>query len=80
MTFSWKNSEGPPPKRWVSYKLSRVCKFFFKKGNDLLFIFSVFSGCGVTNLLIFCGGHKYMTPKWFKITTNSVITGGSSFL
>ena len=34
---------------------------------------------GVTELIIFCGFHKYMNPKWFKITTNSIIRG-SSFL
>ena len=27
----------------------------------------------------FCGRHRCMTPKWFKITTNSIIRG-SSFL
>ena len=27
----------------------------------------------------FCGCHKCMTPKWFKITTNSIIRGSSSF-
>ena len=34
---------------------------------------------GVTQLVIFCGRHKCMTPKWFKITTNSVIRGSSFF-
>ena len=28
----------------------------------------------------FCGCHKCMTPKWFKITTNSIIRGSSSKL
>ena len=32
----------------------------------------------VTKLVIFCGCQKCMTPRWFKITTNS-ITRGSSF-
>ena len=33
----------------------------------------------VTQLVIFCWRHKCMTPKWFKITTNSVIRGNSFF-
>ena len=28
----------------------------------------------------FCGRYKYMTPKWFKSTTNSIISGSSFFL
>ena len=35
-------------------------------------------GWGVTKLVTFYGGHKCVTPNWFKITTNSII-GGSSF-
>ena len=34
---------------------------------------------GVTKLVIFCGRHKFVTPKWFKITTNSIIRGSSFF-
>ena len=30
-------------------------------------------------IVIFCGCQKYMTPKWFKITTNS-INSSSNFL
>ena len=37
-------------------------------------------GPGITKLIIFCGRHKFMTPKWFKITTNSTIRGSSFFL
>ena len=32
-----------------------------------------------TKLVIFCGRHKCMTPKWFKITTNAIIRGSSFF-
>ena len=34
---------------------------------------------GVTKLVIFCDHHKCVTPKWFKITTNSIIRGSSFF-
>ena len=34
---------------------------------------------GHTILIIFCGRHERITPKWFKITTNSVTRGSSFF-
>ena len=43
--------------------------------RDLLFIFP--GKEGGHKLIIFCGRHKCMTPKWFKITTNSIITVSS---
>ena len=56
--------------------------FFFKNKR------SIFHFCrwrvghrtwGVTKFVIFCGRHKCITPKWFKITTNSIIRGSSFF-
>ena len=34
---------------------------------------------GVTRFIIFGDRHKCLPPKWFKITTNSVIRGSSFF-
>ena len=37
------------------------------------------TGRGGHKIGYFCGCHKCVTPKWFKITTNSIIRGSSSF-
>ena len=60
----------------------KICHLFL----DFLFLFlkiyysilqvMVF---GVTQLVIFCERHKCLTPKWLKITANSVIRGSSFF-
>ena len=47
-------------------------------GEVINFVTCLKMGWGITRLVIFCDCHKCMTPKWFKITTNS-ITRGSSF-
>ena len=36
-------------------------------------------GGGVKKFVIFCGCHKCMTLKWFKITANSIAAGSSFF-
>ena len=57
---------------------------FFFQTEDLLFNFADGGGGTghgrVTKLVIFCGRHKCMTPKWFKITTKAIIRGSSFFL
>ena len=61
---------------WCSH-LSRVRRIFL----FLKIYYSILQvkGLGVTQLVIFWGCHKCLTPKWFKITTNSVIKVSSIF-
>ena len=51
--------------------MSHICIFFL----FLNIYYSILQvrGLGVTQLVIFCERHKCLTPKWFKITTSSVI-------
>ena len=53
--------------------------FVFKQ--NIYFSFLRMEGVGrrVTKLAIFCGHHKCMNPKWFKITSNSIIRGSNFF-
>ena len=39
----------------------------------------VVAGRGGRKIGHFCGRHKCVTPKWFKITTNLIIRGSSFF-
>ena len=58
-------------------KMCHICSYFL----FLNICYSILQvrGLWVTQLVIFCERHRCLTPKWFKITTNSVIRG-SSFL
>ena len=61
-----------------SSNLSRVCSFLFlflKKRS--IVHFCRWRRLAVI-LVIFCGRHKCMSPKCFKITTNSVIRGNTN--
>ena len=54
-----------------------VCRFFCFLKKDLLFVFVGWRGGGSQIWSFFCGRDKCMTPKWFKITTDSVNRGNS---
>ena len=54
------------------FKRKIYCSFFQMKGL----------GCKTwvfTELVIFCWRHKFMTPKWFKNRSNSIIRGSRFF-
>ena len=53
-------------------KESHICDVNMKGGGA--------QDVGGPKIGYFCGCHKCMTPKWFKITTNSIIRGSSSIL
>ena len=53
--------------------------FFFKQKIYCVHFCLQMKVVGVTKLVIFCCHHKFITPKWFKITTNSTNRGSSFF-
>ena len=59
MTFSWNGSGGV-------LKFVTCLQILFLKNQWSIVHFSGWRGWGVTKLVIFCGHHKYMTPKRFK--------------
>ena len=63
-----------------SWNLPSFCRFFLFLSKRFIVHFYRWWGLGVTQFVILCGYHKSMTPKWFKITANSVIRGSSFFL
>ena len=69
MASTWKEGE----------KLSRVCRFLLFLNKRSIVHFCRWRGLWVTQMVISCGRHKCMTPKWFKIITYSVIRGSSFF-
>ena len=59
---------------WNQFNL-KICHvftdfFYFKRSGE---------GLEITQLIILCKRHKFLTRKWLKITTNSVIRGSSFF-
>ena len=69
MASTWKEGE----------KLSRVFRFLLFLNKRSIVHFCRWRGLWVTQMVIFCGRRKCMTPKWFKIITYSVIRGSSFF-
>ena len=63
---------------WDGLKICQVFADFFQQ-KIFSFYFCRWRGLGVTQLVIFCGRHKCMTPKWFKVTTNLVIRCSNFF-
>ena len=74
--------EGECPHQGGSLKICHmsVYSFFFLKQKIYCVHFSLqMKVVGVTKLVIFCCHHKFITPKWFKITTNSTNRGSNFF-
>ena len=67
MTFTWKRGG-------FILKFVTCLQIIFLKSKWSIVHFCGWRGwwVGVTILVIFGGRHKYISPKWFKITTNSI--------
>ena len=75
----------PHGRKMATLKWWRGVKMYLMSADFLVFkqriycSFLQIEGVVVTKLAIFCGRHKWINPKWFNITTNSIIRSSSFF-
>ena len=70
--------EGGCPHRWAVLKFVTCLQILLFLNKKSIVHFCRWRGGGA-KLVIFCDRHICRTPKWFKITTNSIIRGSSFF-